>query len=115
MVSIDSDTGNIAGYYSLSAWAVDRRTISGCLARNSPDPIPVILLGQLATSTEARGIGLGADLLTHAVRAAHLAATVLGARALVAEAINDSAGEFYLYQGFKRIPGRIYLYALPLH
>ena len=114
MVSIDEDTGEIAGFYSLSAWAIGRSTVSGWLARNSPDPIPVILLGQLATSLDARGIQLGEDLLTQAVRAAYLAAEVLGARALVAEAINDSAASFYLYQGFKKVPGRANLYALPL-
>ena len=115
MVSIDGDTGQIAGFYSLSAWAVERRTISGWLARNSPDPVPVVLLGQLATSVNARGIGLGADLLTHAVRAASLAASVIGARALVAEAIDDAAGNFYLAQGFRQVVGRTDLFALPLH
>ena len=115
MVSTGADTGQIAGFYSLSAWSIDRRTISGWLARNSPDPIPVILLGQLSTSIEARGIGLGVDLLTHAVNAAHLAASVLGARALVTEAIDDSAGEFYAHLGLIRVTGRKNLYALSLH
>jgi len=73
------------------------------LARNSPDPVPVILLGRLATSLDARGIGLGADLLTHAVRAANVAAEILGARALVTEALDESAANFYLSQGLRQI------------
>lgn len=114
VVSIDHDTGKIAGFYSLSAWAVQRRTISGWLARNSPDPVPVILLGRLATSLDARGIGLGADLLTHAVRAAIVAAEILGARALVTEALDESAANFYRSQGLRQIAGREDLFALPL-
>jgi len=101
-VAIDDGTGRIAGYYSLASWAVGRRQSGGWLARNAPDPVPVILLGRLATDLAFRGTGLGLDLLTHAVRMATVAADVIGARALVAEALDETAAEFYVHAGLRR-------------
>lgn len=76
--------------------------------------MPVILLGRLAVDQVARGIGLGTDLLTHAVRGATLAADVIGARALVAEAINEGAAQFYLRAGLRRSAVRDDLLFMPL-
>lgn len=113
-VSIDADTGQIAGYYSLAAWAIARHQAGGWLARNAPDPVSVILLGRLATSLAVRGTGLGRDLLTHAVRNATTAAHVTGARALVAEAIDERAAAFYRHEGLRPSAIRPDLLFLPL-
>jgi len=113
-VTVDTDTDRIAGYYSLASWAVGRRQAGGWLARNAPDPVPVILLGRLATDLTARGIGLGNDLLTHAIRNATIVANVVGARALVVEAINDAAISFYLHTGLRQSAIRADLLYLPL-
>jgi len=114
-VSIDADTELIAGFYAISAWSMDRRAIGGFLARNAPSAVPVILLGRLATSIDARGIGLGKDLLTHAIRQATIAATALGARALVTEAKDTAAASFYEHMGMKPIIGQPGTFAVPLH
>ena len=113
-VSMDDGTGRIAGYYSLASWAIGRRQSGGWLARNAPDPVPVVLLGRLATDLTFRGTGLGLDLLTHAVRMATVAADVIGARALVAEAIDETAAEFYVHAGLRRSAVRQDLLYLPL-
>jgi hypothetical protein len=52
-ISIDADTSKIAGYYSLASWAVSRQQSGGWLARNAPEPVPVILLGRLAVDRAA--------------------------------------------------------------
>ena len=65
------------------------------MRRNAPDPISVVLLGRLAVSTKAQGVGLGHDLLADALRNATIAAQVIGARAMVAEAINEDAANWY--------------------
>ena len=96
-LSIDTQENSIAGYYSLSARSVARDTASGALARNSPDPIPVILLGQLAVSESHRGIGLGASLFSDAIRRCQSAAEIIGARAVITEPIDESARQFYLH------------------
>ena len=102
-VTIDTDTGQIAGYYSLAAWAVSHDDVGGgWLKRNAPDPISVVLLGRLATSLDARGLGIGRDLLADALANATIGARVMGARALVAEAIDDGAAQWYAKQGLTR-------------
>ena len=113
-VAIDDDTSRIAGYYSLAAWAVSRRQVGGWLARNAPDPVPVILLGRLATDLTVRRTGLGSDLLTHAIRSATTAANIVGARAMVTEAINDTAAKFYQHEGLRPSAIRTDLFYMPL-
>ena len=76
--------------------------------------MPVILLGRLATDLTARGTGLGSDLLTHAIRSATTAASIVGARALVTEAMNAVAARFYLYEGLRQSAVRTDLFYLPL-
>lgn len=113
-VSIDADTGNIAGFYSLAAWGISRASIKGWLVRNAPRLVPVILIARLAASVDAQGIGLGRSLLVDAKRKAELSAQTIGARALVAEALNDSAGNFYAHNGFTLVPETTNLYAFSL-
>ncbi|MFT3942561.1 MAG: GNAT family N-acetyltransferase [Ancrocorticia sp.] len=115
-MSIDADSGNIAGYYSLSAWSIAHGDIGGgWLARNAPDPVSVILLGRLAVSVDARGVGLGRDLLSDALSNAQIGAGILGARALVAEAIDEDAERFYLHMGLWRSKVRHNLFAIRLN
>ena len=64
-----------------------------------PDPVPVILLGQLAVDEAYRGRRLGSDLLVDAGRRARSAAGIVGARAVVA--IDERAKSFYGRFGFR--------------
>ena len=96
------DGARVAGFYSLAASAVERRRVSSRVGRGMPEPIPVILLGQLAVDTGYRGRRLGTDLLIDAARRAVAAAEVIGARAIVVQAIDDGARSFYEHFGFRR-------------
>lgn len=114
-LSIDLDTGRIAGYYSLAAWSVGHAEVGGGWpTRNAPDPVSVILLGRLAVSVDAHGCGLGRDLVADALTNAQAGARILGARALVAEAIDDEAARFYARLGFWRSTVRPELFAARL-
>ena len=66
-----------------------------------PDPVPVILLGQLAVDEAYRRRRLGSDLLIDATRRSLVAASVIGARAIVVQAINECARRFYEKFGFR--------------
>ena len=115
-VSIDADAGEIAGYYSLAAWPITHQEVGGgWLARNAPDPVSVVLLGRLAVSLDAAGLGLGRDLVADALANARLGAAVLGARALVAEAIDPTAEQFYAHLGFWQSRVRHDLFAVRLN
>ena len=94
-------SGNrVIAFYSLAASSVERRRVSSRVGRNMPEPIPVILLGQLAVDVNYQGSGLGSDLLIDAGKRALVAADVIGARAIVVQAFNEEAKTFYEQFGF---------------
>ena len=95
------DAGRVAGFYSLAASSVERRRVSSRVGRGIPDPIPIILLGQLAVDTNYQSRRLGSDLLIDAARRTLAAAELIGARAIVVQAIDGQAGTFYERFGFR--------------
>lgn len=109
-VSFDAD-GVLAGFYTLSAHSMDRGSMTGWLARNAPNQIPVILLGMLGVSASHKGKGLGRQLLLDAYHRAKNAAETIGAKALVVDPLSDTVAEFYLSVGFERVPGSDRLFA----
>ena len=94
------DGARVIAFYSLAASSVERRRVSSRVGRNMPEPIPVILLGQLAVDTDYQGRGLGSDLLIDAGKRALTAADVIGARAIVVQAFDQDAKKFYAPFGF---------------
>ncbi len=95
------DGNRVAGFYSLAASTVEKRRVSSRVGRSMPEPIPVILLGQLAVDTDFQGRGLGSDLLVDAAKRAFAAAEIIGARAIVVQAIDKQATAFYGRFGFR--------------
>ncbi len=100
------DGDRAVGFYSLAASAVERRRVSSRVGRGMPDPIPVILLGQLAVDEAYQGRRLGSDLLVDALRRALAAAGVIGARAVIVQAIDERAKVFYGRFGFRPFSDR---------
>ncbi len=66
-----------------------------------PDPIPVILLGQLAVDGDCRVWRLGSDLLVDAGRRVLAALRTIGTRAVVVQAIDERAKAFYVRFGYR--------------
>ena len=95
------DGHRVAGFYSLAASAVERRRVPSRVGRSMPEPVPVILLGQLAVDTHYQGRGLGSDLLVDAAKRALSAAAVIGARAIIVQALDERAKSFYVRFGFR--------------
>ena len=105
------EQGDVAGFYTLSAHSMDRNAVTGWLARNAPDQIPVILLGMLAVSTNHAHEGLGTQLLLDAYHRARNAAETIGAKALAVDPIDASVEGFYTRHGFEYVPGSNRIYA----
>ena len=105
MVSV-TRTGRVAGYYCLSSSSVVREDAPSPLARQQPDPIPVVLLGRLAVDREFAGRGVGASLLQHATIRAIEAAETIGIRAILVHATTEHAVPFYERFGFTRFPAQ---------
>lgn len=52
--------GDVAGFYAISAYSIDRETVrGGWLRRNVPAKIPAILLGMLGVDSRFQKRGLG--------------------------------------------------------
>lgn len=86
----------VAGYFCISAGAVDRAAAPGKLRRNAPDAIPVSVIGRLAVSRSHAGRGLGADLLADALRRIAIASQSIGIAAVLVHAKSDEARRFDL-------------------
>ena len=95
------ESQRVVGFYSLAASSVERRRLSSRVARNMPEPVPVILLGQLAVDARYRGQGLGSDLLVDAAKRSLAAVDLIGARAVVVQALDERVKSFYAQFGFR--------------
>ena len=61
-------------------------------------------MGRLAVDSTQQGKGLGASLLQDALMRAEHAADTVGVRAVLVQAIDDTARSFYLRFGFSPSP-----------
>ncbi len=95
----------VAGYYCLSSGALASSDAPGPIRRNMPDPIPIAILGRLATDRHWQGKGIGAALLRDAVLRTAQAAHIVGIRGLLVHAISEDAKAFYARYGFIASPG----------
>lgn len=90
----------VVGYFTLAAGSVARDTAPGRVRRNVPDPVPVVVLGQLAVDIDFQHQGLGRALLRDAVLRSLQAAHIIGIRAILVHALSDEAKAFYESCGF---------------
>lgn len=97
--------GRPAGYYALSTASAARVGLPGALRRNAPDPVPLLLLGQLAVDVTQQGKGLGRRLLGDACLRSLDVLRRAGFRALATHPIDEAAAQFYARFGFVVVPG----------
>ncbi len=98
----DTEQRRVVGYHALTVASIKRDEASGRLAKGMPShPIPVVLLARLAVDRPVQGQGLGAWLLADAMERSAAAAELLGIRALVVHALNDTARAFYVRHGLR--------------
>jgi GNAT superfamily N-acetyltransferase len=90
------DGARVAGYFCISAGAVERAAAPGKLRRNAPDTIPISVIGRLAVDLAYAGQGLGADLLSDALRRIAVASRSIGIGAVMVHAKNAAARKFYM-------------------
>jgi len=97
---------DIVGYHTLTVGSVVHADAPERLAKGVPrHPVPVIILARLAVDVAHQGGGLGAALVTDAVRRVLQAADIVGVRAMLIHAKDDSAKAFYQHLGFEPFPG----------
>ena len=86
----------VVAYFCISAGAVEWAAAPGKIRRNAPDAIPVSVIGRLAVARDHAGEGLGADILSDALRRIAVASQSIGIGAVLVHAKDDSARRFYL-------------------
>lgn len=98
------DNNKVIGYYAIAMGSVQRESALSSLKRNSPNPIPMVVLARLAVDEGYKGRGIGVGLLKDCVlRSVHAMNVVDGAGILV-HAIDDEAKAFYKRFGFNESP-----------
>jgi predicted N-acetyltransferase YhbS len=108
------DGRSVIGYYCISTGSIAHAEVTAKLRKDTPNPIPVMILGRLAVDTEYKGEGLGAALLRDALRRMVGASQTIGARAVLVHSLDQEALGFYLAQGFRQSPTNELTVWLPL-
>jgi GNAT superfamily N-acetyltransferase len=104
-VVVVHEAGRVVGYYGLVPTAVLPATMPrGVRTGRPPNPVPCLLLGQLATDIGWAGRGIGTALLADALRRCVAGAALIGGRAVVVNALDEEAARFWARRGF--LPSR---------
>ena len=95
----------VVGYFSFTMGSVLREKAPARLVRGVPGyPVGMVLLARLAVDRRHQGLGLGALLLTQALRKALAGGESAAARLVVVDAIDEQAAGFYRHHGFIPAP-----------
>lgn len=86
----------VVAYVCIAAGAVERARAPGKVRRNAPDSIPISVIGRLAVDRDHAGKGLGADVLSDALRRIAIASQSIGISAVLVQAKDDRAKHFYI-------------------
>ena len=91
----DAATGSIVGYVSLSAAQIERAWLPKARQRNRPDPVPAVLLGQLAVDRRFQGRGVGHSLMFFALTTAVRLSKDVGCFCVLTHPLDDSVRALY--------------------
>jgi ribosomal protein S18 acetylase RimI-like enzyme len=100
------DGKTIAGYYTLSQYAIDLGDVPEEVAKRLPKypAVSATLLGRLAVSTAFRGRGLGEKLLMDALYRSLKLSEQAASTGVVVDAKDEAARSFYRKYGFIEFP-----------
>jgi GNAT superfamily N-acetyltransferase len=100
-VLVVHEANRVIGYYGLAPTTIVPSILPRSIRTGQPpDPVPCLLLGQLATDQNWIGKGIGTGLLKHALQRCVAAAELIGGRALVVNAVDVEAQGFWKRRGF---------------
>ncbi|MEZ9921092.1 GNAT family N-acetyltransferase [Vibrio breoganii] len=100
-VVMDSDANKIVGYYAIAMGSVSRDIAFNTLSRNSPDPIPMVVLARLAVDVNYQGKSIAVGLLKDCILRSLGAMEIVGGAGILVHAIDEQAQSFYTKFGFK--------------
>ena len=105
-VVVVHDNLRVVGFYGLAPATVIPSLLPRSIRTGQPpDPVPCLLLGQLATDSAWAGQGVGSGLLAHALHRCVAAGKLVGGRALIVNAVDAEAAAFWARRGFLATKG----------
>jgi predicted GNAT family N-acyltransferase len=96
-------TKDVAGYYTLAATSIGLNSLTPEIVKKLPryPVVPAVLLGRLAVALHCQGQGLGGILLADAL--IRTSQAEFGVFAMVVDAKDSAAQDFYEHYGFTRL------------
>lgn len=109
-----TDAQQVAGYYTMATASLLLNELPPTLAKKLPryPTVPTIRMGRLAIDQEHQGKGLGGALLADGLDRA--ARSEIAAYAVLVDAKNSTAVDFYRHHGFIALPDSPQTLFLPL-
>jgi GNAT superfamily N-acetyltransferase len=90
----------VVGYYTVSSASVSRRAATRKLKRNSPEPVPMALIGRFAIDSRYQKQGFGRALMKDAILRIAQASEQIGIKGVLLHALDNEAKAFYARCGF---------------
>ncbi len=103
-VICDAKADSIVGYVSLSTAQVERAWLPKAQQRNRPDPMPSILLGQLADDLRWHGQRTARSLMFYALTTAVRLSEQVGCFCVLTHPLDDDVRALYAAFGFEDLP-----------
>jgi predicted N-acetyltransferase YhbS len=88
----------------LSAGQIERAHLPKPAQRNRPDPIPALLLGQLAVDRSQQGRGIARSLMLFALTTTVRFSKEIGCFGVLTHPLDDGVRAFYERFGFETLP-----------
>jgi predicted GNAT family N-acyltransferase len=108
---------DIIGYYTLSSISIDASALPDETIKKLPKYplLPGILLGRLAIDTAHQGKGIGVLLLIDALASSLNISDQIGINAVIVNAKDKSAANFYIHYGFIKFPSNNLKLFMPIN
>lgn len=92
----------VLGYFTLSSYALDRRSIPAAVLPLMPryPMVGATIIGRLAVDSSRQGRGYGSALLARALRLVVENTAVVGSSMVIVDALDERAAAFYRSHGF---------------
>jgi GNAT superfamily N-acetyltransferase len=114
-VLVEEGSSRVLAYYTLATSSIELEAIPPEHASRLPQhPIPCVLLARLAVASSQHGKGVGARLLRDCFERCLLLAQQIGIHAIVVDAIDEAAAQFYEHFDFVRFVKQQHKLILPL-
>ncbi len=115
-VLCEPSSPTILGYYTLSSSSIQLTHLAPDLARRLPryESFPTMLLVRLALDQQYQRRGLGGILLLDALAQCCSISQRVGVLAVIVDALDDTAGQFYLHYGFQSFVDKPLSFYMPI-